>query len=213
MGCALAQALSKALHPQCATFEPLPGLLRALHLREAPVEDRVIYFTSDTHFYHLNSKGRGIIDYCQRPFKNITDMNDRMAEMWNARVGVEDTVFHLGDFCFGSSETVVEMRRRLNGEIILIEGNHDSKRNALKAIGVTVRQSHFIEIGGVNLYLRHKPQYDTTKWPEGTHYHFHGHCHGKVGRKHHGRMIDVGVDCWNFKPMTLDEILAAPWPA
>ena len=55
-----------------------------------------VFFTSDTHFYHAN-----IINFCKRPFANVETMNEALIENWNAVVGVDDIVFHLGDFCFG----------------------------------------------------------------------------------------------------------------
>ena len=52
-----------------------------------------VFFTSDTHFYHAN-----IINFCKRPFANVETMNEALIENWNAVVGVDDIVFHLGDF-------------------------------------------------------------------------------------------------------------------
>ena len=41
-----------------------------------------VYFTSDTHFNHTN-----IISFCQRPFKNVDEMNERIIANWNEFVG------------------------------------------------------------------------------------------------------------------------------
>ena len=57
-----------------------------------------VYFTSDTHFNHAN-----IIGFCSRPFKNVNEMNETLIANWNRVVGVDDIVFHLGDFCLGGS--------------------------------------------------------------------------------------------------------------
>ncbi len=54
-----------------------------------------LYFTSDTHFGHKN-----IIQTCNRPFASVDEMDEAMVARWNQRVGPDDTVFHLGDFCF-----------------------------------------------------------------------------------------------------------------
>ena len=48
------------------------------------------YFISDTHFYHYN-----IIQYCDRPFDNIEEMNNKMIESWNSIVTQSDTVYSL----------------------------------------------------------------------------------------------------------------------
>ena len=57
-----------------------------------------LFFTSDTHFDHKN-----IIRYCNRPFSSIEEMNNFLIKRWNATVGPDDTVFHLGDVTFGGN--------------------------------------------------------------------------------------------------------------
>jgi calcineurin-like phosphoesterase family protein len=59
----------------------------------------VIFFTSDTHFWHKN-----VIAYCSRPYQSLEEMNQDLITRWNARVKPEDTVYHLGDVCFGPKE-------------------------------------------------------------------------------------------------------------
>ena len=72
-----------------------------------------VFFTSDTHFNHTN-----IIRFCNRPFKDVSHMNEMIISNWNRVVGSEDIVFHLGDFCLGSSADWVNVLNRLNGENI-----------------------------------------------------------------------------------------------
>lgn len=78
------------------------------------------FVISDTHFYHDN-----IIKYCNRPYANAAEMNEDMIAKWNAVVGKDDIVWHLGDFAFGSKDHVKEIVSRLNGRINLVMGNHD----------------------------------------------------------------------------------------
>lgn len=82
-----------------------------------------IYMISDTHFYHNN-----IIEYCNRPFKNVEEMNQYMIDKWNNRVSKDDIVIHLGDVGFGSKEQVQNLCHQLNGTKILIKGNHDMRK-------------------------------------------------------------------------------------
>ena len=79
-----------------------------------------VFFTSDTHFNHTN-----IIRFCNRPFKDVSHMNETIISNWNRVVSPEDIVFHLGDFCLGGSAEWVNVLNRLNGKIYLISGNHD----------------------------------------------------------------------------------------
>ena len=89
-----------------------------------------IFFTSDTHFFHKN-----IITYCDRPFRtadgqpDVRAMNEGLVKAWNSCVGKDDVVYHLGDFGFGAPAKLLEARKQLNGKVILIRGNHDSKPN------------------------------------------------------------------------------------
>lgn len=79
------------------------------------------YFViADTHFNHKN-----IIDYCNRPFKDVEDMNETMIKNWNETVSNTDVVIHLGDVAFGNKEDAKKILGRLNGRKILIRGNHD----------------------------------------------------------------------------------------
>ena len=95
------------------------------------------FVTSDTHFFHGN-----IIKYCKRPWSSgadkdgnaiVTDddikrMNEDMIAKWNAVVGKDDIVWHLGDFCFGKKDNVSLILPRLNGKINLVMGNHDHQK-------------------------------------------------------------------------------------
>jgi calcineurin-like phosphoesterase family protein len=57
--------------------------------------------------------------------KYLIDFHDDMiVEKWNSVVGEDDTVIHLGDFAFRGIE---EHTKRLNGNKILLRGNHDHK--------------------------------------------------------------------------------------
>lgn len=79
------------------------------------------FIISDTHFGHRN-----IIEYTNRPFYSVEEMNETLIKNWNSVVKKDDVVWHLGDFGFGSKETIINIRSRLNGKIFLILGNHDS---------------------------------------------------------------------------------------
>lgn len=85
------------------------------------------WFTSDLHYGHAN-----IIRYCNRPFKNVEQMNKTLVDRWNSIVKPEDTVFHIGDFVFyGGKEApegitkAQEIQNMLNGTVIHLQGNHD----------------------------------------------------------------------------------------
>lgn len=78
------------------------------------------FIIADTHFGHEK-----IIQYCNRPFSSVEEMDEYMIERWNRTVSKSDTVLHLGDFAWGNKEYIRSILARLNGKKLLIMGNHD----------------------------------------------------------------------------------------
>lgn len=89
-------------------------------------------FTADTHFFHKDLLGDN--DFAPRPFPDVETMNQRIIKNWNAKVKSTDTVYHLGDIALYfthpaglSNEAVFSVLKSLNGHLVLIKGNHDSR--------------------------------------------------------------------------------------
>lgn len=164
-----------------------------------------IYFTSDQHFGHKN-----IIKYCNRPFSSVGEMDAVMIERWNWVVGPKDTVYHLGDFCLGNQEMVFSYFKRLNGQIYVVPGGHDRRwirpNLCYTSPNCVVRvfpPLHTITLDKQVIVLCH---YAMRVWGR-SHYgswQLHGHSHG--GLPDVGKQLDVGVDCWNFYPVSLEEV-------
>ncbi len=170
----------------------------------------MIYFTADTHFYHAN-----IIKYCNRPFQNVEEMNEKLIENWNKIISPKDVVYVIGDFVFGHAEKqatrIIELVRSLKGNILLIKGSHDKLDHfdpstlGKDASRFKIFQDRIVTISYENqeIVLCH---YAMRVWPKshfGT-WHLFGHSHGKLEGL--GKSFDVGVDCWNFKPLSFPEI-------
>jgi calcineurin-like phosphoesterase family protein len=79
-----------------------------------------IFFTADTHFGHGE-----IINFENRPFKNVEEMDEILIQNWNNTVSENDKIFILGDFAFGKKEEIQKYIQALNGYKILVMGNHD----------------------------------------------------------------------------------------
>lgn len=159
------------------------------------------FYTSDTHFSHKN-----IIRYCSRPFASIDKMDEAMIGNWNAVVGPDDDVWHLGDFALADPGKIRNFVRRLNGRIHLVWGNHDSPQ--VRALDCWASSSAYEEIKdqGQFLVLCHYKFAVFNK----SHYgaiQLYGHSHGSLPGN--DQQIDVGVDCFKFTPVTLDEIKEA----
>lgn len=179
----------------------------------------MIWFTSDTHFGHKN-----IIKYCNRPFASASIMDAEMMRRWNEKVSEEDTVYHLGDFTLKSFEFFCSIIRQLKGKYIyILPGSHDQNwfHSNLGYAEATVYERvrklepvFTLEVKDP----RSKPDryylpivlchYAMKTWDR-SHYgslHLFGHSHGRLSNPEPNSM-DIGVDCWDFYPVSLDEVL------
>lgn len=66
-----------------------------------------------------------IIDYCDRPFDSVEQMDEVLIDNWNNTVKDYDKVYVLGDFALGTRQDIISIGRELKGTKILIYGNHD----------------------------------------------------------------------------------------
>lgn len=170
-----------------------------------------VFFTSDTHFNHTN-----IIRYCNRPFMNTDEMNEKLIGNWNSAVGPEDIVFHLGDFCFGGSAEWTKVLDRLNGRIYLIMGNHDLKnikQGFISRFEHVAMEMH-IMIGKQKIYLNHYPFLCFEGGYKDV-WQLFGHVHTRknntgidAGRLQYlyPTQYDVGVDNNNFTPISFGQV-------
>jgi calcineurin-like phosphoesterase family protein len=140
-------------------------------------------------------------------------MNKALIENHNSVVGKNDTVFHLGDFCFGDVNLGEEFREQLNGNIVLIKGNHDKiQNNQIKHLFNGVYDYLKIKVkddeaegGWQKIILCH---YAFRVW-DGSHrksWNFFAHSHGTLPDDPNALAIDVGVDCHNYTPISYQQV-------
>jgi len=173
----------------------------------------MLWFTADTHFGH-----KMILEHCNRPFDTIHEHDQELVRRWNDVVCAADTIYHLGDFAYRSkSGYVQEIIQSLNGNLVLVPGGHDftraNRRAWVRETGVEVGARHpllHIEEGGVTYALSHWPMKTWWRRRFGAKQ-LHGHCHSKTpvtALFANPNRLDVGVDAWDYKPVSLDQILA-----
>jgi calcineurin-like phosphoesterase family protein len=155
-----------------------------------------IFFTADLHIGHRN-----IIKYSNRPFANEDEMNEALITNWNKTVGNTDNIYVLGDFSFAGPR-IEAIFKRLNGNKFLIKGNHDDK-HCTRLPWVWVKETYELRIDDDSIWLSHYPHRSWNKSFHGA-YHFYGHTHGHL--PDFGRSTDVGVDCWKYTPVSLEEL-------
>lgn len=167
------------------------------------------YITSDLHFGHTN-----IQKFCPKTrsrFRDVEDMNETLVQEWNAIVQPEDTVYILGDVAFLPANQATAIVRRLKGQKILIEGNHDVKllrdpgfRSCFTEVHKYLRLIHNKQL----VILFHYPiHFDWDQSHRGS-VHFYGHVHGKKTGLEEYRARDAGFDATGKVVTLLDDIIA-----
>ncbi len=157
-----------------------------------------LYFTSDLHLGHKN-----IIQYSNRPFTSVEEMDAELIARYNSKVKPGDTVYDLGDFSFKKPN---EYLVQLNSQPIRIKGSHDHdlKENVSPRMLVISPKDLVDEYGNqIHITLCHYPM---RSW-EMSHYaswHLYGHHHGTL--EPYGLSFDVGVDCWDYYPISLAQV-------
>jgi len=161
------------------------------------------FFLSDTHYSHS-----AIITYCDRGFKDVGEMNEALIRNYQEVVRPGDDVYHLGDFAMWDHLNIL---RRLPGNKHLILGNHDYKhRKKLRDSGLFIWIKDTFQLKTPTeenprqtIWLSH---YSHQTWPQkgkGA-WHLFGHSHGNLPGI--GMSFDVGVDCCDYSPISLEQV-------
>ena len=166
-----------------------------------------IFFASDHHFHHQNiltfknAEGNPL-----RVFDSAEHMNEHMVTMHNSVVKPQDKVYFLGDVTMARNAKGLEILGRLNGEKVLVKGNHDlaTAQQYLKYFK-DIRGSHQFD----GMILTHIPIHPESlaRWGLNV----HGHLHSNVVRMQLAQIPDrryfnVSVERINYTPISLEQI-------
>lgn len=156
------------------------------------------YIIGDTHFGHEN-----IIEYTERPFDSVEQMNHEMVKRWNNVVDEDDSVIHLGDVRHHPDPHTIEFWfDQLNGDIMLVKGNHDDIGHNQS---YHVVSSCTVQHGRYEFYLEHQPV-GANLWS------IHGHSHNNdmlcYPFIHPNRQtVNVSVELLNYRPLSMDRLV------
>ena len=143
-----------------------------------------------------------------------------MIENWNKVVKPTDTIYHLGDVSFYGREETGKIVKRLNGYKILIRGNHDKGLDRMKEHGFdeAYENTQMKLSNGLLVNLCHYPYYEhsiksafakpkqlSKNLRNDGRWLICGHVHEKW--KNVDKMLNVGVDVWNFTPVSEFEVV------
>lgn len=163
------------------------------------------WLVSDTHFGH-----EGVCKFLAkdgvsklRPFNHPDEMDEFMVAAWNAKVKPNDKVYHLGDVVM--RKQALQIMHRLNGDKVLIKGNHD-------IFSLDVYAAHFRDIRAVHkldgIVLTHIPLHVESLGRYGVNVHGHLHDREVMVSPHHvdSRYLCVCVEQTEFAPISLEEV-------
>jgi len=159
------------------------------------------FISSDLHLNHGN-----IIDYCDRPFDSVHEMNQALVANWNDTVHPNDTVVFLGDLCFYyGTITTHDWLHALNGDIVYIRGNHDG------AEAIDYEDHHILETDRRRYYCTHRPREIPEDWNGWV---IHGHKHNNDVENYplidpDEKRINAVPELVDYTPWTIDRLEVA----
>lgn len=164
-----------------------------------------IWFTADYHLHHGN-----IIKYCNRPFSTADEMDEIIIQRHNELVKPGDLVFFLGDFAFtrgrlSDAGSLDRLLGRFNGTFYLVKGNHDREIFKISHRFGWIRDLAEVRCGDKDVILCHYAMRIWNKRHYGT-WHLYGHSHGTLPDDPNSLSLDVGVDSWDFRPVSMEQI-------
>lgn len=175
-----------------------------------------IWFTSDWHFNHQKD-----FIYQARGFTSPEEMNEIIIQKFNTWVRPNDDVYCLGDCMLGGSERIeegIDLINRLNGNLHIIRGNHDSNKrweayHQLYPKIVELETAMFWKFDKYNFYLSHFPSltsnYDDDKPLKQKTINLCGHTHttDKFADIDKGLIYHCEVDAHDCFPVDIEEII------
>jgi calcineurin-like phosphoesterase family protein len=169
-----------------------------------------VFLVSDTHFGHT-----GVCHFTRddgtklRPWDTPEAMDEEMVRRWNDTVRPKDKVYHLGDVVI--QRRSLNILRRLNGDKVLIRGNHD----IFKLEDYT---PHFRDVRGYHvmngMILSHIPLHEESLGRFGVNIHGHLHYKRVMRHKHPGArpVLDVRYHCvcveqTDYRPILFEDVM------
>lgn len=151
-------------------------------------------------------------------------MNETIIQNWNNTVSPDDTVYFLGDFAFCGNGKKRAVLRELNGNKIMVWGNHDFRETKTKwrelgfsevhdQLNFTYKGHDFISCHFPYLmpHISDK-RYESLRPVDNGTTCLHGHIHSKPEEKIRltdkgTLMYDVGVDANGFAPVNIETVI------
>ena len=146
------------------------------------------FLVSDTHFGHAGvcrfTESDGVTKI--RPWTDPDEMDEEMIRRWNERVKPTDKIYHLGDVVI--NRKALKTLSRLNGDKVLIRGNHDVFRDHEYQMYFRELRAYHVMNG---MILSHIPVHEASLGRCGVN--IHGHLHASRVKKARGVDAKTGT--------------------
>jgi calcineurin-like phosphoesterase family protein len=177
-----------------------------------------VFLYSDPHFGHAGVcrflRADGVTKL--RPWDNPADMDEELIKRYNERVRPNDKCYFLGDVVI--NRRCLSTLARLNGDKVLIRGNHDIFRDdEYRTYFRELRAYHVMN----GMILSHIPVHEASLGRFGTN--IHGHLHANRVMKARGvdaktgeilysdeidpRYHSVCVEATDFAPILFEDVI------
>ena len=167
-----------------------------------------VFFCSDHHLHHANILNFKRDDNSPlREFANVNDMNEYIVYRHNSVVRPKDKVYFLGDVTMARNAKGLEILGRMNGEKVLIKGNHDlCKPQQYLEYFKDIRAVHHMD----GFVMTHVPLHPDCleRWGRNI----HGHLHYRqimLNGAPDPRYINVSMErLHDYTPISLEQLKA-----
>ena len=169
-----------------------------------------VFLVSDTHFGHMGvckfTRDDGVTKL--RPYDTPEEMDEDMVRRWNERVGPKDKVYHLGDVVI--NRRALSTLARLNGDKVLIRGNHDIFRDEeYRTYFRELRAYHVVE----GMIFSHIPLHPESLGRFGVNVHGHLHANRVMIRGFNNKPVGIDnryhcvcVEQTDFAPILFEDV-------
>ena len=166
-----------------------------------------IWLSSDWHFCHNKE-----FLYGPRGFSSIEEANEEIVRRHNEVVAEDDDVYVLGDLMLGNNDIGMSYIEKMNGNIHVILGNHDTNtrleiyKNSSKI--KSIQYAYQINLRKYTFYLSHYPTYmGNYDLQMSKVWCLHGHTHFKEKFGDIDKNYNVALDAHNCYPVDLETIV------
>jgi calcineurin-like phosphoesterase family protein len=179
------------------------------YLEEKGYKMPAVFLVSDTHFGHAGvchfTRNDGVTKL--RPWTDPAEMDEEMVKRWNETVRPNDKVYHLGDVVI--NRKALKIMSRLNGDKVLIRGNHDIFRD-------DEYREHFRELRAYHvmngMILSHIPIHTESLGRFGVNIHGHLHANRVMTEVWGDHVIDpryhcVCVEHTDYRPILFEDVI------